>query len=113
MCEQEELENVYAASLSSQSIEVLAPPLPAAVYRTLWLDAADELGLIAEILADVLGWERTPERPLPDALELAGVAAERIVELEGLLVGAEINHRAPRNSSSKTRARHNRIISVN
>lgn len=80
-------------------------PLHAAQYRRLWLDEAHTLGLVAETLAEVLGWQPTADDPLPDALELAAVAAEKIVELEGLLVGADIHHRSPRNPSSKTRAR--------
>lgn len=66
-----------------------APPLLAGQYRRLLLDSENELGLVAEMLAEVLGWQRTPEQPLPDALELAEAAAERMVELE-VMVGADL-----------------------
>lgn len=70
------------------------PPLLASQYRYLWLESANELGLIAETLALVLGWQPTPDAPLPDALELAGMAATRIHELERVIGGAR--HRQPR-----------------
>lgn len=50
----------------------------AACYRRLWLEDAHTLGLIACVLADVLGWQPTPDEPLPDPLELAEVAAARL-----------------------------------
>jgi hypothetical protein len=61
------------------------PPLPAATYRELWLDSEHALGIIAEQLADVLGWQPTTTEPLPDALALADEAAQRIATLERLL----------------------------
>lgn len=51
-------------------------------HRALWLDAEDRLGLIAETLAEVLGWQPTESQLLPDALELVDAAAARIVALE-------------------------------
>lgn len=54
------------------------PPLLAAQYRRLWLDDAHKLGLVAEILADVLGWQPTPDEIVPDALALAEEAAARL-----------------------------------
>ena len=61
-------------------------------YRRLWLDSEDELGLIAEILADVLGWQPTEVEPLPNALELAEVAAQRVIDLEILAAGTQGGH---------------------
>lgn len=60
----------------------LLPPLSAATYRRLWLDSEDRLGLIAETLTEVLGWQPTCEQPLPDPLELAQVAAARLTARE-------------------------------
>lgn len=62
------------------------PPLMARQYRQLWLDSADELGLVAEILAEVLGWQPSPDAPLPDAVELAQAAAEHIMSLQAQAV---------------------------
>lgn len=76
------------------------PPLQARQYRSLWLDDAHALGLIAETLADALGWQPTDEQPLPDALELAQAAAERIVELQAQCVLGKIT-RQPIMSDSK------------
>lgn len=56
--------------------------LEAHQYRRLWLDTSAELGLVAEELASALGWQPTPAEPLPNALELAQVAARRLHELE-------------------------------
>ncbi len=47
----------------------------AAQYREWWLESEHALGQVAETLADVLGWQRSEDQPLPDALELAQVAA--------------------------------------
>lgn len=69
------------------------PPLMARQYRELWLDSADELGLVAEILSEVLGWQPSPDQPLPDALELAQAAAERIIALEAIEVFGKITRR--------------------
>lgn len=66
------------------------PPLQALQYRRLWLDDAHTLGLIAEYLADALGWQPTSDQPLPDALELAQAAAERLLELEAQAVFGKI-----------------------
>lgn len=51
-------------------------------YRQLWHDEANRMGLVAETLADALGWKPTDEQLLPDALELAATAAWRIRALE-------------------------------
>lgn len=51
-------------------------------YRALWLDTAAELGLVAEALAEATGWQPSDDQPLPDALQLALVAARRLAELE-------------------------------
>ena len=51
-------------------------------YRRLWLEDAHELGQIAETLAHALGWQPTEVEPLPNPLELAEVAAQRIISLE-------------------------------
>jgi hypothetical protein len=64
MCEQDELE-----------AHIGAVRLP---YRSLWLEESAALGLVAETLADALGWQPSPDAPLPDALALAEAAAERI-----------------------------------
>lgn len=72
-------------------------------YRQLWLDDAHALGMIAETLADVLGWQPTGDEILPDPLALADEAACRIAELERLLSG--IGHRGPQRSSSLHRSR--------
>lgn len=56
--------------------------LTAAQYRRLWLDDAATLSLVAELLADVLGWQPTDTQPLPDALQLAQTAAQRLAQLE-------------------------------
>lgn len=56
--------------------------LTAAQYRRLWLDSACELGLVAETLADALGWQPTGDQILPDVLELAQRAVARISTLE-------------------------------
>lgn len=58
------------------------PPLMARQYRQLWLEDANTLGLIGECLAEALGWQPSDDQPLPDPLELAQAAAERIVQLE-------------------------------
>lgn len=58
------------------------PPLLARQYRQLWLEDANRLGLVAEILADVLCWQPSDEQPLPDPLELAQAAAMRLHQLE-------------------------------
>lgn len=84
------------------TVEELAPlgeTLLAEDYRRLWLADAHELGLIAETLADVLGWQPTTDELLPDALALAGEAVDRIATLEAMLV---VMHslRAPQNISS-------------
>lgn len=62
--------------------EMEAYCLEPAHYRRLWLDEAHALGQVAETLADALGWQPTAQELLPDGLELARAAAERIAELE-------------------------------
>lgn len=76
------------------------PPLQACQYRRLWLDDAHALGMVAEILADALDWQPTTDQPLPDALTLAQIAAERIVELKAQCVLGKIT-RQPITSDSK------------
>lgn len=66
------------------------PPLLARQYRQLWLEDANRLGMAAEILADALGWQANADQPLPDALELAQAAAERIMQLEAQAVFSKI-----------------------
>lgn len=53
-------------------------------YRRLWLDSAHELGQVAECLSDALAWQPAHEGEMPDALELAQVAATRLAQLEPL-----------------------------
>ncbi len=77
------------------------PPLLASQYRRLWLNSADELGLIAEMLAEVLGWQPTPDAPLPDALALADQAEARIREFAPPLTTAR--HRSRRQPHSRPR----------
>lgn len=69
------------------------PPLMARQYRELWLESEDQLGLIAETLAEALGWQPSPDQPLPDPLELAQAAAERIIALEAIEVFGKITRR--------------------
>ena len=52
------------------------------LYRRLWLNSEHELGQIAETLAEAIGWQPTDDQILPDALELAQVAAARLASLE-------------------------------
>jgi len=66
-------------------------------YRRHWLDAEDTLGLVAQTLAAALHWQPTHESALPDALELAELAATHIATLERLT--ATTKHRAPRQAS--------------
>lgn len=55
-------------------------------YRRLWLATAAELGLVAECLAEALDWKPTDGDPLPDALMLAGAAADRIALLTAQVI---------------------------
>lgn len=71
----------------------VAPPLMARQYRQLWLDSEHELGQVAETLAAALGWQPTEADPLPNALELAEAAAERILQLQAQAVFATLTHR--------------------
>jgi len=96
-----------------ENVSEETPPLLASQYRRLWLDEAHEVGSIAETLAEVLGWQPTPDQPLPDALALAEVAAQRIRLLEGLLSSNAISHDARRNPCGKTNARHKPIFTLN
>lgn len=66
----------------------------AACYRRLWLDTEADLGLVAETLAEVLGWQPSHDQIVPNALELAEVAARRVAELERIVGTA--HHRTPR-----------------
>ena len=83
----------------------------AACYRRLWLNDAHTLGQVAEILADALGWQPTDEQILPDALELAEVAASRIVELERVL--SKVGHRGSARRAAKSGYVHNAQIALN
>lgn len=76
-------------------------PLQARQYRRLWLESENELGLIAETLAEALGWQPSPDVPLPDPLELAEAAAERLLELEAQLVFATLTRRVGQDSKSQ------------
>ena len=81
---------------------VLLPPLTAAQYRALWLESEDRLGLIAECLAEVLGWEQSAEQPLPDPLALAEVAAQRLAKTA-----------TRRRKTNCIGARHERLFALN
>lgn len=70
------------------------PPLTAQQYRGLWLADAHTLGLIACTLASALGWQATEADPLPDALMLAQVAAERIRAMQAQAIFALISQGA-------------------
>lgn len=59
--------------------------LTAAQYRRLWLDDAHTLGLVAAALAEATGWTPTDEQPLPDALQLAALASQRLAQLEQMV----------------------------
>lgn len=71
-------------------------PLRAHQYRQLWLASENELGLIAETLAQAMGWQPSPDVPIPDPLELAQAAAERLLELEAQMVFAALTRREDR-----------------
>lgn len=89
------------------------PPLLASQYRRLWLDEAHQLGMVAETLAEVLGWQPSGDEIVPNALELATVAAQRIRMLEGLLSSASVAHDTQRNPRGKTNSRHTAIFTLN
>lgn len=70
-------------------------------HRRLWLDSADQLGLVAETLADALGWQPSHNQPMPDALRLAEQAAARLREIERQ--AASVQHRQPRQAQRRQR----------
>lgn len=72
--------------LTEENLAPAGETLLADDYRRLWLATAAELGLVAECLAEALDWKPSSDTDLPDALMLAGAAADRIALLTAQLM---------------------------
>lgn len=72
--------------LTEEQLEPVCETLLAEDYRRLWLEDAHTIGMIAETLAEALGWQPSDDELLPNALMLAGAAADRLAMLEAQIV---------------------------